>query len=61
MTRKFVDYDELMRAMYHEAFENNESYNEENPMAKWESGLWIRYKQFENVMCKMDKYVVEVI
>lgn len=60
MTKKFVDYDELMSAMYHEAFENDESYNEENPMAKWESGLWIRYKLFENVMCKMDKYVVEV-
>lgn len=34
MAKRYVDYDELMSAMYHEAFENDESYNEENPMAK---------------------------
>ena len=51
--KKYVDYDELMSAMYYEAFENDDSYNEENPMAKWESGLWIRYKLFENVMGKI--------
>lgn len=58
MAKRYIDYDELMSAMYHEAFENDDSYNEENPLAKWESGLWIRYKLFENVMNKMH---VEVI
>lgn len=57
MARKYVDYDELMSSMYFEAFENNDSYNEVNPMAKWDSGLWIRYKLFENVM---DKIHIEV-
>ena len=51
--KRYIDYDELMTTMYYEAFENNDSYNEENPMAKWDSGLWIRYKLFENVMDKI--------
>lgn len=59
MAKIYVDYDELMSAMYHEAFENDDSYNEENPMAKWESGLWIRYKLFENVMNKIHKEVIQ--
>ena len=37
----------------------DDSYNEENPMAKWDSGLWIRYKLFENVMDKIHKEVIE--
>lgn len=47
---RLIDADALNDAMYHEAFENDESYNEKNPMAKWDSGLWIRYKMFENVI-----------
>ena len=37
---------EVEDAMYHQCFEcdNNED------MQKWESGNWIRYKLFENVM-----------
>jgi len=47
---RYIDADALMGRMYHEAFENDASYNESNPMAKWDSGLWIRYKMFENVI-----------
>ena len=48
-----IDADEFERTMYHEAFENDASYDERNPMAKWESGLWIRYKMFENCLEKV--------
>ena len=47
---RLIDADALENKMYHEAFENDASYNERNPMAKWESGLWIRYKLFENTI-----------
>ena len=47
---RLIDADALCDAMYHEAFENDASYNESNPMAKWDSGLWIRYKMFENAI-----------
>ena len=47
---RYIDADALMERMYHEAFENDASYNESNPMAKWDSGLWIRYKMFENAI-----------
>ena len=50
---KLCDIDLLIDRMYYEAFENDESYNEENPMAKWDSGLWIRFKLFENVMADL--------
>ena len=49
-TMRLIDADRLNDAMYHEAFENDASYNESNPMAKWDSGLWIRYKMFENAI-----------
>lgn len=47
---KIISADALYDAMYHEAFENDASYDEKNPMAKWDSGLWIRYKMFENCL-----------
>ena len=47
---RLIDADALSMAMYDEAFENDESYNETNPMARWDSGLWIRYKMFENAI-----------
>lgn len=31
MGKRYVDYDELMSAMYHEAFENDDFYNEDDP------------------------------
>lgn len=34
----------LSDAMYHEAFEKD------TDMQKWDSGCWIRYKLFENVL-----------
>ena len=45
-----IDADALMERMYRDAFENDASYNERDPMAKWDSGLWIRYKMFENAI-----------
>ena len=48
--RRLIDANALENKMYHEAFENDASYNERNPMAKWDSGLWIRYKLFENTI-----------
>lgn len=47
---RLIDADALGNKMYHEAFENDASYKESNPMAKWDSGLWIRYKMFENAI-----------
>lgn len=47
---RLIDADALDNKMYYEAFENDASYNERNPMAKWDSGLWIRYKLFENII-----------
>lgn len=43
----------IEQRMYYEAFENDASYDEKNPMAKWDSGLWIRYKLFENVLASI--------
>lgn len=59
MKKRYVDYDELMSVMYHEAFENDDNFDEVNPMAKWNSGLWIRYKLFENVMNKISVKEIE--
>ena len=47
---RIIDVDAFDNKMYHEAFENDASYNESNPMAKWDSGLWIRYKMFEKAI-----------
>lgn len=58
-TMRLIDADALNDAMYHEAFENDESYNEKNPMAKWDSGLWIRYKMFENAIADAPSIDIE--
>lgn len=47
---RLIDADALRAAMYHEAFENDASYDEKNPLAKWDSGLWVRYKMFESCL-----------
>ena len=47
---RIINADQLEGKMYHEAFENDASYDERNPMARWDSGLWIRYKMFENCL-----------
>ena len=49
----YIKREALEQRMYHEAFENDASYYEENPMARWDSGLWIRYKLFENVLANI--------
>lgn len=47
---RLIDADALRASMYHEAFENDASYDEKNPQAKWDSGLWVRYKMFERCL-----------
>ena len=39
-----VDKDRLLAEMYHEAFETD------TDMQKWDSGCWIRYRLFEEVL-----------
>ena len=38
---RLIDAEDLRRKMYRETFETD------NPMMKWDSGCWIRYKMFE--------------
>jgi len=40
----YISREALRKAMYHEAFETD------SDMQKWDSGCWIRYKMFENVI-----------
>ena len=52
---KYINADDLRNAMFHEAFDTD------TKMQKWESGCWIRYKLFENVLNAMPSVdVVEV-
>ena len=44
MKQRLIDADALERAMYEEAFEKD------TDMQRWDSGCWIRYKLFENVL-----------
>lgn len=44
MTDDLIRRQELKNAMYHEAFETD------TDLQKWDSGCWIRYKLFENVV-----------
>ena len=41
---RLIDADKLSADMYHEAFVKD------SDMQKWDSGCWIRYKMFENVL-----------
>lgn len=40
----YISREKLRHTMYHEAFETD------TDLQKWESGCWIRYKLFENVV-----------
>ena len=40
----YINVDLLKQKMYYEAFEKD------SDLQKWESGCWIRYKLFENVL-----------
>ena len=44
MTDDLISREALRRRMYHDSFETD------NGMQKWDSGLWIRYKIFENAI-----------
>ena len=44
MSDDTISREALRRRMYHEAFEVD------NGMQRWDSGLWIRYKIFENAI-----------
>ena len=41
---RLIDADSLAQRMYHEVFEKD------TDMQKWDSGCWIRYKLFEQVL-----------
>lgn len=41
---RLIDADKLKSEMYHNAFEID------TDLQKWDSGCWIRYKMFENVI-----------
>ena len=41
---KYIDADDFRTRMYEEAFEKD------SQMQKWDSGCWIRYKLFENMI-----------
>lgn len=51
--RELVDVGVLRRAMYEEAFEKD------SDMQKWDSGCWIRYKLFENVLERIPKITIK--
>lgn len=44
---RVIDVDVLREKMYHEAFETD------TDLQRWDSGCWIRYKLFENVIESM--------
>lgn len=41
---EYIEKTELRKAMYHESFEKD------SELQRWDSGCWIRYKLFENVV-----------
>ena len=44
---KYINAEELRKAMYNEVFEKD------SKLQKWDSGCWIRYKLFVNVLDAM--------
>lgn len=53
---RYIDAHLLEEHMYHEAFEKT------TDMQRWDSGCWIRYKMFENVIESVQPAdVVEVV
>ena len=43
---EYIEVDAFKREMYHEAFETD------TDMQRWDSGCWIRYKLFEEILKK---------
>lgn len=53
---RYIDANDFENVMYHEAFETD------TEMQRWDSGCWIRYKLFENLLEKQPKAdVVHVV
>ena len=50
---KKIDAEELYHRMYEEAFEKD------SDLQRWDSGCWIRFKLFENVLKDMPEIEVE--
>lgn len=50
---RLIDADKLREEMYHEAFETD------TDLQKWDSGCWIRYKMFENILDKQE--IIEAV
>lgn len=46
---KYINVDTLNKELYHAAFESD------TDMQRWDSGCWIRYKLFEDVLNKQPK------
>lgn len=42
--KEYIEKSAIRQALYHEAFETDTEYQ------RWDSGCWIRYKLFENVV-----------
>ena len=52
----YIKVNTLRNEMYHEAFETD------TEMQRWDSGCWIRYKLFENILDQLPTAdVVEVV
>ena len=51
MGQKLIDANEFRREMFRKCIETDEEI--EKGRAKWESGLWIRYKVFEETIEQM--------
>ena len=52
---EYINRQALRDAMYHEAFETD------SDLQKWDSGCWIRYKMFENVMDRLPSADVQPV
>lgn len=50
---RLIDAEKLESRMYHEAFETD------SDLQKWDSGCWIRYKMFEQIIKKAET-IIEV-
>ena len=50
---RVVDADKLRERMYHEAFEKD------SDLQRWDSGCWIRYKLFEQILADMSTLVTD--
>ena len=50
---RLIDAEKLESRMYHEAFETD------SDLQKWDSGCWIRYKMFEQIIQKAET-IIEV-